>query len=36
LHTMLDAAGCDRKPATSLDPADGQAIINVQSRPPKT
>jgi len=35
LHKMLGAAGRDRKPAPSLDPKDGQAIVSVLPRPPE-
>jgi len=34
LHKMLGAAGRDRKPAPSLDPKDGQAIVSVLPQRP--
>jgi quercetin dioxygenase-like cupin family protein len=35
LHELLKAAGRDRRPATSLDPKDGQAVCNPLPRPPE-
>jgi 2-keto-3-deoxy-L-rhamnonate aldolase RhmA/quercetin dioxygenase-like cupin family protein len=35
LHQLLKAAGVDRRPATSLDPKDGQALRDPLPQPPE-